>query len=90
VRLDPVGSTTAFQPQRDDFDGALARIATIVGVAQVDGTFSRLKACPGDHCGWAFYDHSRNRSGSWCTMSLCGSRTKAREYRSRRRKQAEL
>jgi predicted RNA-binding Zn ribbon-like protein len=74
-----------FSPHGRSLDGALASIATIVTVAQIDGTWSRLKACPGLHCGWAFYDHSRNQSGSWCSMSKCGSRSKAREYRRRHR-----
>ena len=74
-----------FKVQRRDLDGAVALLATVVAVAQLDGRWSRLKACRGRHCGWAFYDHSRNQSGNWCSMSVCGSRTKAREYRRRRR-----
>jgi predicted RNA-binding Zn ribbon-like protein len=69
-----------------DLDGALGSLASIVAVAQIDGTWRRLKACRGIHCGWAFYDHSRNQSGSWCSMSVCGSRSKAREYRRRKRR----
>jgi predicted RNA-binding Zn ribbon-like protein len=69
-----------------DFDVALGSLAGIVAIAQIDGTWTRLKACPGVHCGWAFYDHSRNQSGSWCSMTLCGSRAKAREYRRRKRR----
>jgi predicted RNA-binding Zn ribbon-like protein len=69
-----------------DLDVALASLARIVAVAQIDGTWSRLKACRGVHCGWAFYDHSRNQSGSWCSMATCGSRSKARDYRRRKRR----
>jgi predicted RNA-binding Zn ribbon-like protein len=47
-----------------------------------DGRWERLKACPA--CGWVFYDHSRNRSGTWCTMAICGSRAKMKAYRRRR------
>jgi predicted RNA-binding Zn ribbon-like protein len=71
-------------------DAALASIARIVAEAQIEGTWSRLKACPGRDCGWAFYDHSRNRSASWCSMSICGARTKAREYRRRKRGSSAL
>jgi predicted RNA-binding Zn ribbon-like protein len=80
-----VDERPSFTQLRRDLDGALALIATIVAVAQTDGRWARLKACPGSHCGWAFYDHSRNQAGSWCSMSVCGSRAKAREYRKRRR-----
>lgn len=69
-----------------DLDAALGSLASIIAVAQIDGTWSRLKACPGVHCGWAFYDHSRNQSGSWCSMAVCGSRSKARGYRQRKRR----
>jgi predicted RNA-binding Zn ribbon-like protein len=75
-----------FVASRRDLDGALALVATIVALAQLDGRWSRLKACRGEHCGWAFYDHSRNQTGSWCAMSVCGSRSKARHYRRRKRR----
>lgn len=74
-----------FTTSRRNLDGALALIATAVAVAQIDGSWSRLKACRGDHCGWAFYDHSRNQASSWCSMSICGGRAKSRDYRRRRR-----
>jgi predicted RNA-binding Zn ribbon-like protein len=84
VQLDP-WAPPDFNAQRRDLDAALGLLATIVAVAQLDGSWSRLKACRGDHCGWAFYDHSRNQAGSWCAMSVCGSRAKARHYRQRKR-----
>ncbi len=80
-----VAGTPQFKPQPRDLDGALALIATIVALSQLDGSWSRMKACPGHDCGWAFYDHSRNQASHWCAMSVCGSRVKARAYRSRRR-----
>jgi predicted RNA-binding Zn ribbon-like protein len=66
-------------------EGFLAEtIATLIG-AMADGTWSRIKACRNDTCRWLFYDYSRNRSGTWCSMAVCGSRLKARAYRARRR-----
>lgn len=62
-------------------DGALGRILAIVYTSMVDGTWSRLKACPRDVCGWVFYDRSRNSSSKWCAMSVCGNRTKTKRYR---------
>jgi len=76
-----------FKAERRNLDAALATIATIVAVAQLEGSWSHLKACRGEHCGWTFYDHSRNQAGSWCAMSICGSRAKARDYRRRRKRQ---
>jgi predicted RNA-binding Zn ribbon-like protein len=63
-------------------DAALARIVAVVFEAMLDGSWSRLKACR--QCGWVFWDTSKNRSGSWCSMQLCGNRSKTRAYRRRR------
>lgn len=71
------------------FDGAIGSLLAIVAEAMTDGTWSRLKVCPGDDCGWAFYDHSRNRSGVWCSMAVCGGREKARAHYRRRRARGE-
>jgi predicted RNA-binding Zn ribbon-like protein len=87
VRLDP-SERPDFGLRRGGLDPVLALIATIVAVAQLDGHWPRLKACPGEDCGWAFYDHSRNQGGNWCSMSVCGARAKAREYRRRKRRDA--
>jgi predicted RNA-binding Zn ribbon-like protein len=45
-------------------DAALGLILAIVHEAQTGGTWDRLKACPGEHCGWAFYDRSVNRTSA--------------------------
>ena len=63
--------------------GALGRLVAVVFVAQIEGTWQRLKACR--RCHWAFYDRSKNGSGRWCVMSICGNRMKAQAYRSRHR-----
>jgi predicted RNA-binding Zn ribbon-like protein len=65
-------------------DAAIARLAAIVYEAKVGGTWRRLKVCAADDCRWAFYDRSRNRSGTWCSMGVCGNRAKVRAYRERR------
>lgn len=66
-------------------NGALAEILSRVFEAQTTGEWRRLKSCPGPHCGWLFYDASRNASSRWCSMSICGNRTKTAAYRRRRR-----
>jgi predicted RNA-binding Zn ribbon-like protein len=83
VQLNP-SAQPRFAGQRRDLDTAIARIATPVAVAQLDGSWQRLKACRGEHCGWTFYDYSRNQGSNWCAMSICGSRAKARAYRRRK------
>jgi len=66
--------------------GPVGRALAIIARASADGTWERLKVCPADDCRWAFYDFSRNHSRTWCSMSACGNRAKARSYRSRQPK----
>ena len=72
-------------PAGSGVDGALARILAGVYTAMTEGAWARLKVCRNDACLWAFYDASKNRSGAWCTMAICGNRTKVRAYQQRRR-----
>jgi predicted RNA-binding Zn ribbon-like protein len=72
------------RPAAGGVDGALGRLLSIVYDAVADGTWLRLKACRLDTCEWAFYDHTKNHSGAWCNMGVCGNRAKARAYRARR------
>jgi len=73
----------ALVPEATGVDGLLGRVLAVAYGAMVDGTWPRLKACRNHGCRWAFYDYSRNRSASWCSMQLCGNRTKTRTYRRR-------
>jgi len=62
---------------------ALARLLGTTYDSMTLGTWERLKVCRNDECAWAFYDHSRNHSGAWCTMAVCGNRIKGRTFRQR-------
>jgi predicted RNA-binding Zn ribbon-like protein len=83
IRIEPDGPRFVADTTTG-LDGAIAALLAITARAMIDGSWQRLKACPGRHCGWAFYDHSRNQSGRWCSMKLCGERHKARAYYSRK------
>jgi predicted RNA-binding Zn ribbon-like protein len=72
-------------PVRGGVEGGLARIAAAMIACLSDGTWARLKVCQEDTCRWAFLDTSKNRSRAWCSMRVCGNRTKTRAYRARRR-----
>ncbi len=80
-----VEGTITVTGRDEGVDGALGQLLAIVVQAVSDGTWSRLKACKAHDCEWAFYDKSRNRSGQWCVMAVCGNRSKARSYRDRKR-----
>jgi predicted RNA-binding Zn ribbon-like protein len=72
-------------PDAAGVDGAIARLMSVVASAVSEGTWKRLKACPREDCYWAFYDHSKNRSGKWCSMETCGNVEKAKAYRQRQK-----
>ena len=72
-----------FAPAGTGARRALASLLAVVAAARAGGTWERLKACRQETCGWLFYDVSRNRSSSWCSMQVCGSREKSKAYRSR-------
>jgi predicted RNA-binding Zn ribbon-like protein len=72
-------------PDGDGARRALSAIVARVLDAQVSGAWRRLKACRKEGCGWLFYDASRNVSSTWCSMTICGNRTKTAAYRRRRR-----
>jgi predicted RNA-binding Zn ribbon-like protein len=82
VALDGAGRT-ALEPAGNGVDGAVATLLGILHEAQVTGHWARMKACR--QCEYAFYDRSKNRSATWCAMSICGNRTKNRAYYRRRR-----
>jgi len=81
LRVGPSGALSV--PTDGD---ALDRVVAIALGAMLDGSWERLKACR--NCRWCFWDRSPNRSGTWCSMQICGNRRKTRAYRNRRR--AEL
>jgi predicted RNA-binding Zn ribbon-like protein len=81
VELRPGGAALA--AASTGVEGVLGRLLTIVFTAVSDGTWHRLKACRNDACQWVFYDASRNRTGTWCSMAVCGNRHKVRAFRAR-------
>lgn len=61
----------------------LAPILAALAEAMRSDEWTRLKACRAETCHWAFVDRAKNRSRSWCSMSVCGNRQKAQRYRRR-------
>ena len=82
VRFDQDGRAT-LRPESSGVSAALGRILAAVVRAMDEGSWGRPKVCPNDACQWDFYDRTKNRSGKWCTMEVCGNRMKARAFRQR-------
>lgn len=76
VELSPDGPSLVAAGAVEAVMAAAARLAVL-------GDWVRVKICPADDCRWAFYDQSRNRSRTWCSMRVCGNREKARNWRQR-------
>jgi len=84
ARFDRQGIGT-LEPDARGIDAALGSVVAAVFSAMADGTWPRLKVCKESTCRWAFYDHSKNVSRSWCSMKVCGNRRKVRAFRERQR-----
>jgi len=84
-RLDfgPAGNLS-LSPAREDLTGFESRLLLAVERLQCEDAWPRLKACTDERCQWAFYDATRNRSRTWCSMDVCGNREKTKRYRQRR------
>lgn len=93
ARLDQIAAAVPLRVRFGDsprLEPAVARAAPALGPilatvydAMSEEALGRLKVCRNEGCRWAFYDTSRNRSGVWCSMAICGNRQKGRVYRSR-------
>jgi predicted RNA-binding Zn ribbon-like protein len=83
ARLTIAFGTGALVPRAAGLDGVLGRVLVACFEAMRDGSFERLKCCRNVNCRWSFYDYSKNRSATWCSMQICGNRTKTRAYRAR-------
>jgi predicted RNA-binding Zn ribbon-like protein len=78
----PAGLTLSGMPGPYGPDAVGEALAGAV-VLQAQGRLHRVKICPGDDCGWAFFDRSRNASRTWCSMAVCGNRSKTKSFRHR-------
>lgn len=70
-----------FAAEGSGADRVIGLVVAAIAEAIQQGTFGRLKVCPETTCRWAFYDRSKNSSGRWCSMAVCGNRNKARRRR---------
>ncbi len=83
IAIEVDGDRVEVHPEPQGVAAFEARLLLAVADAQRRGTWQRIKACAAGDCQWAFYDGSRNRSRTWCSMEVCGNRAKTRSYRHR-------
>src|SRR5262249_38274044 len=91
ARLTPYGTNFAWvwHPE-DGIVEALLRpitLSALTTLSQAD--VSRIKQCAGEHCGWLFFDTTKNKRRRWCEMEVCGNRAKQKAHRARSRAKAD-
>lgn len=83
LRVSFAGERVGLAPGATGVAGVLGEVLGAVALADRDGSWRRLKRCRADTCQVVFYDWSKNGSRCWCSMAVCGNRSKLRAYRSR-------
>jgi predicted RNA-binding Zn ribbon-like protein len=69
-----------------DPDTITHRVALAAADLLTSRALGRVHVCPGENCGWLFLDNSRSGRRLWCSEETCGTRSRVRRWRDRRRK----
>jgi predicted RNA-binding Zn ribbon-like protein len=85
-RFPLVAGPDGLAPVADDALGAaFGRVVAGYAFGVATGEWARLRQCPAGDCLWVFWDSSAKGARKWCTMGVCGNRSKVRAYAARRR-----
>ncbi len=80
-----------FRAREERIEWLLAAIARSAAELIAEGPDAPLRKCSNPGCALLFYDTSRTRRRRWCSMSVCGNRSKVAAFarrHSRRRRSA--
>ena len=69
-----------FVAREGGLEWLLAAVARSGAEIIAEGTRARLRLCANPHCGLFFYDTSRTHRRRWCSMTLCGNRSKVAAF----------
>lgn len=58
----------------------LAAVARSAAELIAEGAGARLRLCSNPRCGLFFYDKSRTHRRRWCSMAVCGNRSKVAAF----------
>jgi predicted RNA-binding Zn ribbon-like protein len=85
TRLVPSASTFVWvwDPADSPVEAVLGPVVLSALSVLTGADLSRIKRCPGDHCGWLFFDATKNKGRRWCEMEVCGNRAKQKRRRGR-------
>jgi predicted RNA-binding Zn ribbon-like protein len=80
--------TVAIEPRGEGWRRLASAVLLEIFAAQTTGQWRRLKLCRNERCAVAFFDRSRNNSGVWHDVHVCGNMANLRAARARRRERA--
>ncbi len=80
VRLEPAGSGWRW---------LASALWSEILLSQQTGTWRRIKQCHNPDCRSTFYDRSKNNSGVWHNVKVCGNAANLRASRARRRQHSD-
>jgi predicted RNA-binding Zn ribbon-like protein len=69
-----------FIAREGGLDWLLAAVARSAADIVSEGARARLRVCANPECGLFFYDESRTRRRRWCSMAVCGNRSKVAAF----------
>lgn len=69
-----------FIAREGGLDWLLAALARSGAEIIAEGVRARLRHCANPNCGLFFYDNSRTRRRRWCSMAVCGNRSKVAAF----------
>ncbi|MGC4768554.1 CGNR zinc finger domain-containing protein [Micromonospora sp. DT44] len=84
LRLDGTGSV-CLDPAGTGAELLVSLVLAELFAAQLTDVGRRVKTCRNPRCQVAFYDRSRNNSGVWHSVRVCGLPANLRAHRARRR-----
>lgn len=70
----------AFVAREESLEWLLAAIARSAAELLVEGSSAPVRRCANPSCSMFFYDDSRTRKRRWCSMALCGNRSKVAAF----------
>jgi predicted RNA-binding Zn ribbon-like protein len=69
-----------FVAREGGLDWLLAAVARSGAEIIAEGPRASLRLCANPHCGLFFYDTSRTHRRRWCSMAVCGNRSKVAAF----------
>ncbi|MET0704432.1 MAG: CGNR zinc finger domain-containing protein [Mycobacterium sp.] len=79
--------TVVLRPRGTGARQVTSLVLSLILHAQLEDTWRRLKLCRDPKCAAVFYDRSRNNSGVWHDVRVCGNAANLRASRARRQAQ---